>query len=396
MKKIKRDILTYVMLLFTVLFVFGCGNAPKNVEAGHEHEEEEHGEEVHLTASQVKALGIKTGAMPKRNLSAYVEANGELEVNPQNEASVTAIIGANVTGIKVIEGDKVKKGQVLAYLSHPDLIRLQMDYVNSLNQLQFLEQEFKRQKRLYEEKVGSGKEFQQVQANYHATRSMVKGYEAQLRLMDLDIEKLKNGKIYEQVPVVSPIGGFVRFVNIKMRQYVAPQTEMFDIVCLDDIHADFMVFEKDMYKVKEGQKVKFTIQSMPEKEMDATIFAIGKAFESNPKALHLHAHIENKEGLLLPGMYVRGRIIIDDMETWALPEEAIIRDGDKYFVFTVDEEDEENNWAFKPLEVLIGIRDNGWVEIKFLDPVKKGTTFAWNNAYYLLADMKKGELEHGH
>ena len=49
---------------------------------------------------------------------------GNLEVPPQNEATVTAIVGSNVTLIKVIEGDKVSKGQVLAYLSHPNLIKI--------------------------------------------------------------------------------------------------------------------------------------------------------------------------------------------------------------------------------------------------------------------------------
>jgi len=44
-----------------------------------------------------------------------VEANGHLQVPPQNMASVTAIVGANVSSIKVFLGDKVKKGQVLAH-----------------------------------------------------------------------------------------------------------------------------------------------------------------------------------------------------------------------------------------------------------------------------------------
>lgn len=115
---------------------------------------------------------------------------------PQNEAAVTAIIGANITSIKVIEGDKVRKGQVLAYLSHPDLIKLQTDYINSWNQLQYLEKEYQRQKKLYEEKVGSGKEFQKIQADYQSMKGTVKGYEAQLKLMGLNLDKMLKGELY--------------------------------------------------------------------------------------------------------------------------------------------------------------------------------------------------------
>ena len=403
----KTNIKTYILLLSAGLFLAACGNSGHN-EEGHEHENgeesehHEHGEghedEVHFSEQQFQSLAMKVDTMPFRNISSYVEANGQLEVPPQNEAAVTAIIGANIISIKVIEGDKVSKGQVLAYLSHPDLIKLQTDYVNSWNQLQYLEKEYQRQKKLYEEKVGSGKEFQKTQANYQSMKGTVKGYEAQLKLMGLKLDKMLKGELYEQVPVVSPLDGHIRLVEVKTGQYVQPQTEMFEIVNIDHIHADLMVFEKDMHKVKEGQKVRFSIESLPEKELEATIYAVGKSFEQDPKAIHLHAEIENKEGLLIPGMYVRGRIMTDGVQSYALPEAGVVREGDKYFIFTAKKENDngETEWAFEPVEVITGTKDDGWIEVKLLKPLPKETKVAWNNSYYLLAEMKKGEAEHSH
>ena len=87
--------------------------------------------ELHLSDLKFKSLGIKIDALPTRALSDVVEANGQLEVPPQHEATVTAILGANVTSIKVIEGDKVRKGQILAYLAHPNLSSIQSNYVRA-------------------------------------------------------------------------------------------------------------------------------------------------------------------------------------------------------------------------------------------------------------------------
>ena len=376
---------TYILLCAASLFIAACGNS------GHE-------EEVHFSEQQFQSLNMKVDTLPFRNISSYVEANGQLEVPPQNEAAVTAIIAANVTSIKVIEGDKVSKGQVLAYLSHPDLIKLQTDYFNSWNQLQYLEKEYQRQKKLYEEKVGSGKEYQKIQSDYQSMKGNVNGYEAQLKMMGLGQEKIKQGEIYEQIPVPSPISGHIRLVEVKTGQYVQPQTEMFEIVNINHIHADLMVFEKDMHKVKEGQKVRFSIESLPDKELEATIYAVGKSFEQDPKAIHLHAEIENKEGLLIPGMYVRGRIMTEIIQSYALPEAAVVREGEKYFIFTAKKENDngETEWAFEPVEVIAGAIDEGWIEVKLLKPLENSVTVAWNNAYYLLAEMKKGEAEHNH
>ena len=398
---------TYILLFAASLFIAACGNSGHE-EEGHEHENGEasehhehgegHEEEVHFSEQQFQSLNMKVDTLPFRNISSYVEANGQLEVPPQNEAAVTAIIGANVTSIKVIEGDKVSKGQVLAYLSHPDLIKLQTDYFNSWNQLQYLEKEYQRQKKLYEEKVGSGKEYQKIQSDYQSMKGNVNGYEAQLKMMGLGQEKIKQGEIYEQIPVPSPISGHIRLVEVKTGQYVQPQTEMFEIVNINHIHADLMVFEKDMHKVKEGQKVRFSIESLPDKELEATIYAVGKSFEQDPKAIHLHAEIENKEGLLIPGMYVRGRIMTEIIQSYALPEAAVVREGEKYFIFTAKKENDngETEWAFEPVEVIAGAIDEGWIEVKLLKPLENSVTVAWNNAYYLLAEMKKGEAEHNH
>lgn len=401
----KIYIKTYILLLVVSLFFAACGSPSNNGSAHHEEEKEhehESGEEseqeVHFSEQQFQSLAMKVAVLPYRNINSYVEANGQLEVPPQNEATVTAIIGANITSIKVIEGDKVRKGQVLAYLSHPDLIKLQTDCVNSWNQLQYLEKEYQRQKKLYEEKVGSGKEFQKTQADYQSMKGMVKGYEAQLTLIGVRFDKILEGDIYAQVPVVSPINGHIRLVEVKTGQYVQPQTEMFEIVNIDHIHADLMVFEKDVHKVKEGQKVRFTVESLPEKELEATIYTVGKSFEQDPKAIHLHAEIENKEGLLIPGMYVRGKIMIDDMRSYALPEAGVVRDGDKFFIFSAQKKNnnKKTEWTFEPMEVIVGTKDDGWVEVKLLKPLQKTRKVAWNNAYYLLAEMKKGDAEHEH
>ena len=168
----RKNIITYTAIAFISVLIYSCGHN----EEGHNHGEgesseshengEEHAEEVHLTEEQFSSMELKVDTIPLKNISSYVQANGELEVPPQNFAEVTAVIGANVTNIEVIEGDKVKKGDVLAYLKHPDLIKVQTDYVSNWNKLIYTEKEYQRQEKLYQEKVGSGKELQKIQAEY--------------------------------------------------------------------------------------------------------------------------------------------------------------------------------------------------------------------------------------
>lgn len=377
-----------------IMLVMGCSSTGEedSGEVHHAHEDREM--EIHLSDAQFSALEMKVGPLVRKNLTDVVEANGHLEVPPQNEATVTAFIGANVSSIRVIEGDDVKKGQVLAYLTHPKLTELQSQYLQAYNQQQFLEQDYQRQKKLYDSEVGSGKAFQQAQSSFRATGAEVKSYESQLRQLGMNPEKIKNGDFYDQVPLISPIEGTITQVNVKTGQYVQPETSLFEIVNIEHIHADLMVFEEDVHKVKKGQRVRFMVQTSKGKDLYATIYSVGKKFEKDPKAVHIHAEIENKGEKLIPGMYIRGQILTDSAQTLALPEDAITHKGEDYLVFKAEKE--KDKWMFAPLRVIPGRSSNGWREIRLLDDTARGIQFALNNAYYLIAEMQKSEAEHSH
>ncbi len=344
---------------------------------------------VSLTQQQLKALNIEVTTMGKRDFHGVVEANGHLRVPPQHMASVTAIVGANVSSIKVFLGDKVKKGQVLATLSHPRLLQLQSTFLKDWNRMEYMRKEYQRQKKLYKALVGSGKDFQKVSADYFTLKGELKNLESQLRLLHLDPEKIKQGYLYEKVPVVSPIEGYVNKIDVNMGQYVEPQKTMFKVVNNDRIHADLLIFEKDVYKVKTGQKVRFSVASHPVKMLTATIYAVGKSFEQNPKAVHVHASFKHKGNGLIPGMYITGRISTDNDFSYALPEGAVVKEGGKNYIFSAQKEKE--GMRFTPVEVVIGQTEDRWDEIKLLSPLKPGTLFALNGAYYLISEMKKNK-----
>lgn len=372
-------------------------NGHNEKDADHDEEKEEggHSEAFTLTQKQIDILNIKIDTLSKRNMGDFIQVNGKLGVPPQNEALVTTILGANISSIKAIEGDKVRKGQTLAYISHPDIITLQTDYLETYNTLTFLEQDYNRQKKMYDANVGSGRDYQKAKSLFSSAKGLTQGYEKQLRLLGLSPQNVIAGNILQVAPVRSPISGYVEKVQVKIGQYVQPQTPLFEVINTEYIHADLMVFEKDIMKVKNGQTVEFNIEALGNKKMTAKIYSVGKSFEEGPKALHVHAEIENKDNNLIPGMYVNARIITDNSLEQALPEDAIFQEGDAFYVFTAEKED-DGSWGFMPKEVLVKFTSNGFTAFDYKDRVNKNTLIAQSGAYYLIAEMKKSEAEHSH
>ncbi len=397
-------------VLFLVMVLLGCNNQPKEASHNDHEQEEQHAEEtmaVELSARQMKAVDIQTGRFSRLPLQNSVKANGILELPPQNKASVSALVSGAIQTINVIEGDKVTKGEVLALLEDPHIIDMQQDYVDASEQLAYLENEYARNKRLLEQDVSSEREYQQAASEYHSVRAQASGLKGKLELLGLNPEEVKNGNIRSTVPIRAPLEGTVRVVEVNTGSYVTPGQHLFEIVNNHHIHIDLMVYEKDLHRVSDDQLVHFRYTNQPDDKLyKARIFAVGKAFEQEPKAVRVHAELTERQPDLLPGMYVEAWIVTDSNQVLALPEGAVVSDGGSSYIFVQEEEEQatiqraadskDHRSHFRAVEVITGISDNGFVEIKLLEDLSEETEVVTKGAFFIFSEMKKGEGGHHH
>jgi len=344
---------------------------------------------VTLTDEQIKAIGLKTGSIESRNLKTTLKVNGKLTLPPQNQAQVSVLMGGIVKTIDVTEGQFVNKGQLLATLVNSEIIQLQQDYMENKSKLTYLQQEYDRQKSLQEERINATKTFQQVQNELSTIQARQQGLKEKLQLYGITGEKISSSNFKNQIPILAPISGFIHHANLTMGKLADANTVLFDIVDNRFLHLDLTVFEKDIHKIKTGQKLTFTDANDKTHVHPATIFALNKAFENNEQAIIVHAKIDEKTEAILPGMYVEARIQVDDNKTAALPDEAIVSSGDDHFIYV---EIEKNQ--FKQVPVSTGAMDMGYTEIIPMETIPPGAKIVTKGAYYLLSQLTKGEGEH--
>lgn len=394
----------FFMILLCMLTLYGC--KPVKEDAHKEESKEVHQESnegfVSLSREQFNGVKIQLGSIEKKNLSSLIKASGVLDLPPQNKASISSFVGGIITKINVIQGDLVKEGQVLATLEHPDILRLQQDYLEAKSNLEYAQKEHQRQKELYDEKIVSGKKFQAVAAEYNSQRARIISLENQLLQMGISPKNVSSGAMFTSIPVKSPMQGFVHKIGVNTGSYVQPSKEIFMVVDNHHIHIDLQIYEKDVPKVKVGQSVYFTLTNAPEEQYEAKIFAVGKAFESETKSVSVHADIKkNKNTNLLPGMYVDGRIEVDELRVDALPEEAIFSQGVLKYIFIKVDSASKDEWIFKRIPVQTGVSEMAYTEVTLLEKIPEAAQVVVKGTYYLAAKMKQAEESgggdsHGH
>lgn len=384
----------YIILLMAILTIVSCKNNQKEASVLENKTEAHQTEKVHesmvsLTDEQIKAIGLKTGSIEFRNLKTTLKVNGKLTLPPQNQAQVSVLSSGVVKSISVTEGQFVNKGQILATLVNNEMIQLQQDYLENKSQLIYLQQEYKRQKSLQEENINATKIFQQVSNDLNIAESRQKGIKEKLLLQGILTEKISASNFINRINVTAPISGFIHHINITMGKFADANTVLFDIVDNRFLHLDLTIFEKDIHKVKVGQKVSFTDANDKTHTHPATIFALNKAFETNQQAIIAHAKIDEKTEVLLPGMYMEARIQIDNNKAKSLPDEAIVSNGDEHYIYI-----EIKKNQFKQLSIKTGASDVGYTEVIPLEEIPDNAKLVISGAYYLLSQLTKGEGEH--
>ncbi len=308
----------------------------------------------------------------KKVIFEEIEARGFIEVPPDNRAEISPYFGGYVENINLLEGQNIKKGELLFILRNPDYLDVQREWIEVTEKLNYLETDYKRQEKLAEDAITSQKGLKKAESDYKVMFAHHKSIEARLALMQISISKIQSGDLTSTIPVFAPISGYVASVKAVRGKYIDAREYALEIVNTDHLHLDLQVFEQDVNKLKEGQEIRFQVPESGEKWYNGNVHLIGKEIHSDQRTAIIHGHIigENEENIL-PGMFVESRIVVGSDTVTSLPSSSIIEREGKYYVM-VKENETDNVLKFRSTEVKIGISDDNWVQIlKGLSPAEE-------------------------
>lgn len=430
---IKRMIKLIPLFIFLLLYAVGCGNDEKNVteKEGHidEHTEhgDEHGSEVSITDEQIKLMGIETEKLALQNISGYIKVNGEVVIDPDQESKVGSIIPGRIRKVFVKQGSFVKAGQTLAVIENPQLIDVQVEYLNAKNDYEYAKREYERQLKLSNDNIGSKKTLSELETQYKKALADYKTLEE--KLASYKISKNRFNDLYEDTvanlqrfyTVSAPISGSIVERNVTIGQYVEPSSDMFHIVNTSTIFVDLNVFEKDLPYVSAGQKVTLEVNVNPYEVYEGAVMYVNKVFDDAKRTVTVRVAINNKREKLLPNMFVSAKIYIKQESVLAVPISAVESEGESKYIFIMTDEakeiehkhnegehkegdghdhgenkDEhgkkEKGIVFKKVMVNTGISDDKYVQVFPLEELKQGETVVTKGTFYLKSEIKKEEL----
>ncbi len=322
-----------IALFILSLWMVSCGSkqeAPIEAEA-------DSGEFIRLSKSQFETNGYTFDTLQMRPFHRYVEATGMIDVPPQNKAIISTTYGGYVKDTRLLEGDVVNKGQAMISLEGPEFLKLQQEYMEVYNQLDYLKSEFQRQQTLFEEKISSQKQYLKAKSDYETANAKYQGLKSQLQLLKLPLQQIETGTFSPTVTLYAPISGHVSHMNVAKGAYVNPSEVLMEIIDNDHVHLELQVYEKDIMKIKKDQRIRFTIPEASNETFWASVHLVGTTLDPNNRAIKVHGHLEDEENHgLLVGMFVNAQILTESVEAPSLKEDAVVEEEGREVVLQLD------------------------------------------------------------
>ncbi|MGB0656440.1 MAG: efflux RND transporter periplasmic adaptor subunit [Flavobacteriaceae bacterium] len=376
----KRDL--YKSLLFSLALVLlgGCGDT-KNAAT----ENKTSDPLIQVTQAQFTQGKMLLGSFEEKAFPKTIAANGTIDVPPENRAVVNASMGGYIKKTPLIIGHTVTKGQLLLTIENPAFIVLQQQYMEVNAQLAYLKAAYQRQTQMKAENISTQKSFLKAESEYQTAVARHISLDKQLRMLNISPKSVRQGNMSAIARIYAPIAGSITKVNVTKGSYVSPATEILEIIDNDHIHLELSVYEKDIMKVKEGQKIEFNIPEASSETYTATVHLIGSTIEQN-RTVRVHGHPEvTSENNFLTGMFVEANIITESTIAKAIPNEAIIEIDDVAYVLILDKKD-ANNYFFKQIEVTIKESYKGYSTLESKNNFQPDTQFLTKGVFSLLGE----------
>ncbi len=379
-------------ILSLSIILIACGNKKEEVKTDTITNHHEKSSSVLFTDAQYKTAGIELGNITNHVLSGTIRVNGKLDVPPQQLISVSVPMGGFLKSTELLQGSYVKKGQVIAVLESQDYIELQQNYLDAKSQLEYAEADYQRQRQLASENANAQKIVQQAKAHYFSLKAKVGALVQKLKLLNVSTQTLEQKGIQSTIALYAPINGYVTEVNVNIGKYVSPTDVLFEIVDTEHLHAELTVYEKDVPKLKIGQRVRFTLANET-KERTAKVYLIGRKI-GKERTVQIHCHIDRMDKDMLPGMFLTAFVESGGQSLPSLPDEAIVSfEGKKYIFITAEKNQQSNEHHFEMIAVQTSVSEQGYTEVTPSSIIDKSAHIVVKGAYSLLSKMKNGEEE---
>lgn len=330
-----------------------------------------------LATSDVVIGGV--GGLPADT----IKLTGTLSFDPSRISHVGPRIQGRIRAVRVAIGALVAAGDTLGLLDSPELGAAQATWAKAAASRDVAVRNLERAERLAKDGIVSERRRLETEAELREREADLAAATQALAAFGAEPDSSAPGVF----PLRTPIGGEVVDQHAVIGEVVGPESELFTVGDLSRLWLILDLYETDIGRVHRDAIVHIRVEALPALDIVGRISYVGAVVDSVSRSVKVRVEIENRGGLLKPGMFVQASLVLPSLaHQVGLPNTAVQRLGDTTVVFVPD-----GAGRFRAVAVRLGHeRAGGWREV--LDGLAPGDSVVISGSFALKAHLQREQF----
>jgi cobalt-zinc-cadmium efflux system membrane fusion protein len=293
---------------------------------------------IKLTPPQIKSLGVETAPLTRHGGSLSPGMPATVVIPDGQTRVVAAPMAGLVLATLAAEGEPVKRGQVLARLSSPDLIGLQGGLAQAASTLALAQDSARRDEGLLREGIiaesrarASAAALAQAKAALNAQRAMLRAQ----GMNDAALARAQRGEGFSsEITLTAPISGVVLARQATLGSRVEAATALYTIANLNPLWIEIDAPADVAARVNPGMKVEVDIRAnLPGRNMTGSVLRVMSGAGA-AQTVRIRARLDQPDGSLRAGQSVQARITgLGGGQEVRVRVGAVVHEGGKTYLF---------------------------------------------------------------
>ena len=394
-KSILGVVLVGILLGAAIIFWKKDGQTEGVQEAAHseqagvskeEKKEEEHSEAgngaIVLSEQQIRTAGIATAKAAPATIGSIVQLPGEVHFNEDRTAHVVPRVAGVAESVSADLGQTVRKGQVLAVISSPELAELRSAALAAQKRLGLAKVTYEREKKLWEDKISAAQDYLQAQQAYREAEIAAQTANSKLAALGANSSA---GPLNRYV-LRAPFDGVIVEKHITQGEMVKEDTNVFLLSDLSTVWVNIVVTAKDLEAIRVGETA--TVKSTAsDSSATGKVSYVGALLGEETRSANARVVLPNPKLAWRPGLFVNVNMARGTREVpVAVAADAVQTENGKSIVYVRVPQ------GFQEKNVSLGASDGKFVEI--VSGLEPGALYATTGSFVLKAEQGKGSAEH--
>ncbi|MCP4339593.1 MAG: efflux RND transporter periplasmic adaptor subunit [Desulfobulbaceae bacterium] len=282
-------------------------------------------------------VNVVTVALSPTTITDRIDLPGYIE--PWTRLKLMAKLKGSITEVLVNEGDRIKKGDILARIEDDDF-RIAVERAEATYNL--TKAEYNRDKSIYDKGVIPTAALDTNRTNMQKAKA------------DYENAKL----LLSRTTITSPMDGIIRRMDAKVGLQLSVGDPIAEILEIDRMKGVIGIPESDVTAVRKLENVDLTVQALDDRIITGKKHFLSPSPESAARLYNLELEIDNSDSEVLDGMFVRADIVKKQIDnTLTVPFYSVISRNDEHYVFI------EEEGVARKRKVSLGIMEKWMVQI---------------------------------